>query len=231
MPYFFEPDIATTQALLANEAHHAVRVLRLRVGDAVQVLDGQGREYEATLLTTSDKSCSLRIEKITESPPESNSQFHLVVAPTKNLDRMEWMVEKCVEIGLAEISFVKCRYSERKELKLGRLHKIAVSAMKQSKNLFLPKLNPLEPLELVLPSISQPAKFIAHLEAGERNELSRSISNTIPSCVLIGPEGDFSTDEIKLARQHGFVPVSLGNSRLRTETAALVATTLGRMIS
>jgi 16S rRNA (uracil1498-N3)-methyltransferase len=204
----FAPDLtpaAATYQLSEEESKHAVRVLRLNEGDAIDLLDGRGGLYTATVADANPKRCQLRITHHETVAPRPYFT-HVAVAPTKNLDRMEWFVEKAVEIGVERISFLRCARSERRELKLERLEKIAISALKQSGQAWLPETT-----------------FIAHLEAGERTALAQVASAGLGCCVLIGPEGDFTPAEINLALGRGIRPVTLGASRLRTETAALAA--------
>ena len=244
MPLFYCPDIATRHELPEEEAAHALRVLRLGVGDKVQLTDGVGHFYEAIIADVSGKHCNVVLLSRTEPAPLWQGHPHLAVAPTKNMDRMEWLAEKATEIGFDELSLLDCRYSERRVVKTVRLDKILVAAMKQSLKATKPILHPMMPFDKFVrqPFIGQ--KFIAHcysdneLAAGAENEADRSLSscktdfrvslhNALNShedaLVLIGPEGDFSVDEIRLALSLGFQSVSLSASRLRTETAALVA--------
>lgn len=229
MPVFYEPAIAHRPILNESESHHAVKVLRLAAGSFVEIADGAGTRYGAEITRPHPKHCEVRILAKTAAPPRP-CHVHLAIAPTKHLDRTEWMLEKCVEIGLDEISFLETRYSERRVLKLERLHAVAVSALKQSGQGWLPKLNPLRRLGDFLEmfdsrfSILNSQRFIAHLAKGERKLLHREAASGGRYCVLIGPEGDFSAEEIEHALAAGFQPVSLGPSRLRTETAGLVAT-------
>lgn len=228
MPVFYEPALAERPVLSEAESHHAVKVLRLTAGQVIDVADGAGSWFRAEITRPHPKHCEVRILDKTIAPPRP-CHVHLAIAPTKNLDRLEWMLEKCVEIGLDEISFLETRYSERRVLKLERLHGVAVSALKQSGQGWLPKLNPLvrfgEFLEKV--SCQLPAAhcqlFIAHLADGERKLLHQEAASGGRYCVLVGPEGDFSPEEVQEAQAAGFQPVSLGPSRLRTETAGLVA--------
>ncbi|MFD1872753.1 16S rRNA (uracil(1498)-N(3))-methyltransferase [Hymenobacter bucti] len=225
MPTFYAPDMApgqTTFLLPEDESKHAVRVLRLVAGDAVALVDGRGTHYTATVADANPKRCSLRItaEEVIRPRP---TYTHVAVAPTKNLDRMEWLVEKAVEVGLERLTFLRCAHSERRELKLERLEKIAVSALKQSGQAYLPQLDEMTDFTDFLQEIDPATTFIAHLEAGERTALAQVIGTAPRCCVLIGPEGDFSPAEIELALGRGVRPVTLGASRLRTETAALAA--------
>ena len=221
----FAPDLtpaAATYQLSEEESKHAVRVLRLNEGDAIDLLDGRGGLYTATVADANPKRCQLRITHHETVAPRPYFT-HVAVAPTKNLDRMEWFVEKAVEIGVERISFLRCARSERRELKLERLEKIAISALKQSGQAWLPQLDELVDYAAFVASVAPETTFIAHLEAGERTALAQVASAGLGCCVLIGPEGDFTPAEINLALGRGIRPVTLGTSRLRTETAALAA--------
>ncbi|GAB2723186.1 ribosomal RNA small subunit methyltransferase E [Hymenobacter frigidus] len=221
----FAPDLtpaAATYQLSEDESKHAVRVLRLNEGDAIDLLDGRGGLYTATVAAANPKRCQLRITHHETVAPRPYFT-HVAVAPTKNLDRMEWFVEKAVEIGVERISFLRCARSERRELKLERLEKIAISALKQSGQAWLPQLDELVDYAAFVASVAPETTFIAHLEAGERTALAQVASAGLGCCVLIGPEGDFTPAEINLALGRGIRPVTLGTSRLRTETAALAA--------
>jgi 16S rRNA (uracil1498-N3)-methyltransferase len=221
---FYQPRLGSAPYLDEDESRHAVKVLRLGAGAVVQVVDGAGTWHEAVITRPDARRCELEIRRSWTEPPRPY-RVHLAIAPTKNLDRIEWLTEKCVEIGVDEISFLETRYSERRHLKLDRLERIAVGAMKQSLKARLPVLNELRPFAewLAETSVAGTQRFVAHLEVGERYLLQTAAQPTGSYCVLIGPEGDFSPDEIAAARQAGFQPVSLGESRLRTETAGLVA--------
>ena len=221
----FAPDLtpaAATYQLSEDESKHAVRVLRLATGDAVALLDGRGGRYQAAIAEANSKRCQLRITRHETSPPRPYFT-HVAVAPTKNLDRMEWFVEKAVEVGVERISFLRCVRSERRELKLERLEKIAVSALKQSGQAWLPQLDELMDFSAFVAAVTPETTFIAHLEKGERTALAQVAGAGPGCCVLIGPEGDFTPQEITLALARGIRPVTLGDSRLRTETAALAA--------
>jgi 16S rRNA (uracil1498-N3)-methyltransferase len=225
MPVFYQPDLSTNPFLDESESRHAVKVLRLGAGDRLRVADGRGGWYEAEITRPDARRCALRIlsRTVTEQRP---FHVHLAIAPTKNLDRMEWMLEKCVEIGLDEISFLETRYSERRSLKLERLHNLAVSALKQSGQGWLPTLNGMVRFGEFLSTLStapSAQRFIAHLAEGERKLLHHEAKPNQQYVALVGPEGDFSEEEVRQALAAGFRPVSLGPSRLRTETAGLVA--------
>ncbi len=223
MNLFYTPNIETTDELPEEEAAHCMRVLRLQQGDELMLTDGKGCFYKAEIAGTSGKRCRVRIIERTEQEPLWNGHLHLALAPTKNMDRTEWFVEKATEIGFDELTFLNCRYSERRTVKPERVDKILVSAMKQSLKARKPVLNEMTDFRKF---VSQPftgGKFIAHCHPGEKTPLKQAIRPGDDSLVLIGPEGDFSEEEVALALSCGFVPVSLGKSRLRTETAALVA--------
>jgi 16S rRNA (uracil1498-N3)-methyltransferase len=223
MHTFYAPDLtAATYTLPEDESKHAVRVLRLGLGDEVALLDGRGGVYQAAVADANPKRCQLRISGQEQIAPRSYFT-HVAVAPTKNLDRMEWFVEKAVEVGVERISFLRCARSERRELKLERLEKIAVSALKQSGQAWLPQLDELQDYAAFIRELTPATTFIAHLEAGERTDLKQVVGLAPQCCVLIGPEGDFTPAEIELALSRGIRPVTLGASRLRTETAALAA--------
>ena len=223
MHTFFAPDLAgTTYTLPEDESKHAIRVLRLGAGDVVELLDGRGGRYAAAVADANPKRCQLRITRHEMVLPRSYFT-HVAVAPTKNLDRMEWFVEKAVEIGVERISFLRCARSERRELKLERLEKIAISALKQSGQAWLPQLDELQDFAAFVAEVTPETTFIAHLEEGERTALAQVAGAGPGCCVLIGPEGDFTPAEISLALGRGIRPVTLGASRLRMETAALAA--------
>ncbi|AHJ98011.1 16S rRNA (uracil(1498)-N(3))-methyltransferase [Hymenobacter swuensis] len=225
MPHtFFAPDLTTapTYQLPEDESKHAVRVLRLTEGDPVLLVNGQGSVYEAAVAEANPKRCLLRVVQ-TQQVARRAYQVHLAVAPTKNLDRMEWLVEKATEMGVDTITFLRCARSERREMKLDRLEKIAISALKQSGQAWLPQLTELTDFGRFLPTVAPETTFIAHLEDGERTPLARVAALGSGCCVLIGPEGDFTPQEIAAAFARGIRPVTLGASRLRTETAALAA--------
>lgn len=224
MPIFYQPHVRQGELYLdEEESRHCAKVLRKRQGDVITVVDGFGTFYEVVLQDTHPKKCTFAI---TSKQAESASAYsiHLVIAPTKNTDRMEWLIEKITEIGVDSIQFVQCRYSERNILKLDRLQRKAISAMKQSERAFLPQLKPMIPLTSWRASDgSSPQRFIAYLSAPPPPELFQACHAGQDYVILIGPEGDFSEEEISWAGSQGFQAVSLGKNRLRTETAGLVA--------
>ena len=221
MHQFYAPDIETNPILPAEESHHAVKVLRLAAGDTIVVLDGKGKTFYATISVADAKGCILNSLELKQESKGRDYRLHIAIAPTKNMDRLEWFVEKATEIGIDEISPIFCRYSERKVLKNERLEKILVSAMKQSIQPFLTKLNEPQSIKDFLKNASADQKFIAHCHEADKKLLSRTVEAGKEVLILIGPEGDFSEEEVELAIEKGFVPVSLGENRLRVETAAL----------
>lgn len=204
------------------ESKHCVRVLRKKDGDAINVTDGKGNLYECVITEAHQKRCSFEI-KNTIVQKKLAPNLHIAIAPTKNIDRFEFFLEKATEIGITEITPLKSFHSERKNIKLDRLEKIVVSACKQSKNFHFPKLNDLTSIKEVLQS-NEKQKLIAHCEEKDKTEL-KSLQFQEETLILIGPEGDFSSEEIQNALKAGFQPISLGESRLRTETAGIVACT------
>lgn len=236
MQLFYSPDI-TPSALCTldpEESRHAVRVLRMRQGDPIDVTDGRGALHHCTILEASEKGCV--VQPLTSDLRPPTSDLHLAVAPTKNPSRMEWLVEKAVEMGVGDITLLRCDRSERSFLKTERLQKLAVSAMKQSLRTLLPAIGEAVVLRDWLHSKfkiqNSELKLIAHCEAGQpRTPLADLLEPGRPATILIGPEGDFSAEEIALALELGFRPVSLGPSRLRTETAALYAVAAFNLIN
>lgn len=225
MHLFYVPGISGAECTLSEEeSKHAVRVLRLKTGDRVQVIDGAGGWYEAEIGDDHPKRCLLRLlEK--KNGAKHPYLLQLAIGPTKNIDRMEWLVEKATEIGLDILSPIDCRYSERSAVKSDRLQKIAVSAMKQSLKSWLPEIREMESFRDFLAAHQDfdGQKFIAHCYDSPKTLLKEAYTKGRNALILIGPEGDFSEEEVKAATGAGFTPVSLGQARLRTETAGLVA--------
>lgn len=226
MHLFYQPAIAPadpTGTLTEEDTRHAVKTLRLGTGEPIVVTDGRGNRYVSVITKADAKQCAFRVERVEITPPRP-FQVRIGVAPTKNLDRIEWFVEKAVELGIERISFFFGQHSERRVLKLERLEKIAVAAMKQSLQAWLPQLDQAVPFAQLLPTIRDAERFIAHLpDDGEAPHLFRLAQPTASYTVLIGPEGDFSAQEVQQATAAGFRMVTLGPNRLRTETAALAA--------
>ncbi len=223
MQLFYAPDIESSLELPAEEAAHCLRVLRLNVGDALTLTDGKGCMYDAVISAATNKRCQVKIMAVHEQAPLWKGRIHLALAPTKNMDRMEWLAEKITEIGVDEITFLQSRHSERKVLKTERIDKILVAAMKQSLKARKPILHDLTDFSKFLRMHEATRKYIAHCHDLPKNVLHRTAGEHEDSIILIGPEGDFSVEEVEQALAHGYESVSLGNSRLRTETAALVA--------
>ena len=224
MHLFYTPDLKDdTYRLSEEESKHCVRVLRLTEGDPLFLIDGKGLFCEAVIVTAHPKACALKVVDRKSNYGKRDFQLSLAVAPTKNIDRFEWFLEKSTEIGIDKVIPLICRYSERKEIKPERLEKVMVSAMKQSIKAYLPVLSPLQTFKETIKSSLSGQKFIAHCYEGEKQLLRDVVIPGKDVLILIGPEGDFSTEEVEMAINEGFVPISLGNSRLRTETAALVA--------
>lgn len=223
MALFYAPDIETTWELPEDEAAHCLRVLRLGIGAELDLTDGKGHLYKTVISSIAGKHCYVEAKEIVETPKGWKGHLHIAIAPTKNIDRIEWMIEKATEIGIDEITFLNCRFSERKVVKTDRIERIVVSAMKQSLKSYKPIVNELVDFKRFLSAEHQGAKFIAHCYDSEKNLLKDVLASGIDATVLIGPEGDFSHDEVQAAIESGYTPVSLGNSRLRTETAGLVA--------
>ena len=224
MDLFYTPHILETLTLNEEESQHCVKVLRHTTGDIIEIMDGCGTLHSARITSPHPRHTEV---EILETMPNYNSHpYHLTmaVAPTKNIDRYEWFVEKAVEIGVDRIVPLLCRFSERKVVKRDRLEKIVVAAAKQSRKAKLPTVEELTPADEFIKSFSGKL-FIAHCHEGEKSHLMKVVDGT-EIAVMIGPEGDFSDEEVALALAHNAQPVSLGESRLRTETAAVVATTI-----
>lgn len=223
MHVFYTPDIDTSPELPEEEAGHCLRVLRLGLGDEVMLTDGKGFFYKAVISAATGKRCQVKVVEKIEQEKFWKGHLHLAMAPTKNMDRIEWFAEKATEIGFDELSFLNCRFSERKVIKTERIEKIVVSAMKQSLKARKPIVNEMTDFAKFMQRDFQGQKFIAHCYEGEKPLLKEVLKPGEDALVLIGPEGDFSPEEVQKAEALGFQPISLGKSRLRTETAALVA--------
>ena len=245
--YFYVPEAATQVELPAEEATHALRVLRLKGGDEIFLMDGEGSFYRAEVTATSSKRCLYEIKEAMPQERAWKGHIHLAIAPTKMMERIEWMAEKATEIGFDELSFLNCQFSERKVVKTPRIDKIVISAVKQSHKAWKPVVNELESFKDFIQTPRPGRKFICHCyEEIEKKDFfqeisslsngadAKSASSSAPAdakdasssadiTVLVGPEGDFSIDEVRLALENGYESVSLGTSRLRTETAGLVA--------
>jgi len=261
--FFYCPDIASG-FLPEEESRHALRVLRLGVGDELNLMDGRGSFFRATITATSGHRCAFAVDEQTTAEPEWSGHIHLALAPTKNIDRIEWLAEKATEIGIDRLSLLNCQFSERTSVKTDRLERILISAMKQSHKARLPQLDDMQRFsDFISQEDLPPMRFIAHCyemddvgggtkpllsdlllreayqhpksiaqpndQSSSRSPLFNVQCSMFNVLVLIGPEGDFSVDEVRAAHAHGFRSVSLGTSRLRTETAALTAVHLMRL--
>lgn len=222
---FYAPDIETTLTLPESDSGHCVRVLRMQSGDSLEVVDGEGTLYRCVLADAHPKHASVEIVSRLHLPKVWPGNITIAIAPTKHNDRMEWLVEKLVEIGVDRIVPLRCRYSERKDINRARLEKIAVSAMKQSLKAVLPQIDEMTPYKAFIDSCDNGSdRFIAYCDPDiPRRLLARELRPGHDTVILIGPEGDFSKEEIVSAIDTGWAPVTLGDNRLRTETAALVA--------
>jgi 16S rRNA (uracil1498-N3)-methyltransferase len=226
MQLFFEPEIARG-FLSEEESQHAVKVLRLQSGDEISIIDGRGGLHQAEITLAHPKKCGFSIIESKLEYGKRNYKLHIAIAPTKNIDRFEWFVEKAVEIGIDEITPLICRFSERKVLKTDRIEKIIVSASKQSLKAYVPKLNEAISFnDFLKQNHDQSACFIAHCYNNDKQEFRTLIQKQEDILILIGPEGDFSETEVQDSLTKGFKAVSMGSSRLRTETAGVVACTL-----
>ncbi len=233
MQLFYYPNLdnSTTQFVFTpEESHHIVKVLRKKENDDLLITNGKGYLFEAKILLADAKKCKAQITATTKKHRKMY-WFHLVVAPTKSNDRFEWFLEKATEIGVDEITPIICERSERKIVKPERMEKVLQSAMKQSMQAYLPKLNPAVTYNEFIDQERKGLLFIAHCEEDEKLELKRCVAPDKDITILIGPEGDFSRHEIDKAYKKGFLPVSLGKNRLRTETAAIVACTTVNLIN
>jgi len=220
---FFQPHLAEGILHLdADESRHAVKVLRKKKNDLIKITDGKGFFYDAIITTPDAHHCTFEVQNKVQEVART-FRIHVAISPTKNADRIEWFVEKAVEFGVDEITLVECDHTERQHLKVERLEKMAISAMKQSLRASLPIIHPLTNFRNVILSSSASEKFIAHVDHENQNHLLKAAKPAMSYIILIGPEGDFSEEELHLADAHGFIKVSLGPTRLRTETAGLAA--------
>ena len=223
MNLFYQPQLP--QGILhldADESRHVVKVLRKKQGDYIRVTDGKGFFYDVVINQADPRHCTFDVTKKIQSPSR-NFAIHIAISPTKNADRIEWFVEKSVEFGIDEITLLECDHTERQHLKVERLEKMAISAMKQSLKAKLPVIHPLTSFQNTILSGHASEKYIAHVDSENPNQLQHIVTAGTSYLVLIGPEGDFSDEELTLANTQGFKKISLGPSRLRTETAGLAA--------
>lgn len=225
--YFFVPDAGLKGELPADEAVHALRVLRLQSGDEMFLMDGDGSFYRAEVAVAAGKRCTYNILETMPQQRAWTGHIHVAMAPTKVMDRVEWFAEKATEVGVDEFSFLNCKFSERKVMREDRIEKIVVSAVKQSRKPWKPVVNPMISFADFIRMPREGRKFIAHcydeFERVDLFDMLQSGDRDAEAIVLIGPEGDFSIDEVRMAIDCGYESVTLGKSRLRTETAALSA--------
>ncbi|MFN7847435.1 MAG: 16S rRNA (uracil(1498)-N(3))-methyltransferase [Bacteroidota bacterium] len=223
MYLFYQSDIINNSIcnLSEDESRHCAQVLRLKFGDVIHITNGKGSLYTATLNEVHHKQCVVSVQQEHRQQKSESFRLHMAIAPTKNMDRTEWFVEKAVELGIDEITPIICARSERREIKTDRLKKVAISAMKQSLKNFLPQINEAVPLKKLLEQPIKDQRFICFGDAADEANLAHAKVNEYHNLFLIGPEGDFTAQEITAAIEKGYQPLNLGKSRLRTETAAL----------
>jgi 16S rRNA (uracil1498-N3)-methyltransferase len=234
--YFYVPNAGAKSELPPDEALHAVRVLRLKDGDEIFLIDGEGTFYKAKVTLPTAKRCGYDIVETLPQEKGWHGNIRLAVAPTKMMERMEWLVEKATEVGFDEVSFLNCRFSERQTVRCDRIEKIVVSAMKQSRKPWKPVVNALQDFKAFVAQPRTGRKFIAHCykEIARKDFFSLLMEDDMRGgigdiTVMVGPEGDFSTDEVRLAMEHGYESITLGDFRLRTETAALAAVMMAQL--
>ena len=239
--YFYVPDAAAASELPQEEAMHALRVLRLTEGDEISLVDGEGTLYRAVITSATGKHCHYDIAESLPQQRPWKGRLHIAMAPTKMMERTEWMAEKVTEIGVDELSFPECRFSERRKMRKERVEKVVVAAMKQSHKAWMPQVNDMCAFKQFIDNERGGRKYICHCyNEIERRELTSLLRESAESnaatgdtsdedvTILIGPEGDFSVEEVRYAISKGYKSTSLGPSRLRTETAAIVAATVAR---
>lgn len=237
--FFYAPEAAAVEELPQDEAVHAIRVLRLQPGDEIFLMDGKGMFYRAEITLVTNKKCLYRIVETMPQEPIWRGHIHLAIAPTKMMDRMEWMAEKATEIGFDELSFLNCRFSERTKIRTDRVEKIVVSAVKQSHKAWKPVVNEMQDFKAFISQPRAGRKFICHCYEEISKEDFFSLVSSVSQgnhsqenddiTVLVGPEGDFSIEEVRMAMEHGYESVTLGKSRLRTETAGLQAVSMSNL--
>jgi len=222
MELFYDPDFKGEGILCEPESKHCINVLRHKAGDIITIANGDGSYFKCRITEAHHKRCKLTsIDTIQHKKPDY--KVHLAVAPTKSIDRFEWLIEKAVEMGIHEITPLLCAHSERKKLRIDRVERIAISAMKQSLKAYMPIVNDLTTFQDFIKKIKSSQTYLAHCYDEEKTPLKNAYQLKADAVLCIGPEGDFSIDEVKLAKEHGCHMVSLGTSRLRTETAGIAA--------
>jgi 16S rRNA (uracil1498-N3)-methyltransferase len=225
MQLFYCPDINPSQTYTLNkeESMHCVRVLRLKENEIIHITDGLGNLHKAEIIEALPRACSVRIVETKTNFEQRDYYLHIAIAPTKNIARIEWFLEKATEMGIDEITPIICDNSERKTINKDRLEKILISAMKQSLKAFLPKLNNITPFNQFISGISEKNKFICYCQQDDRKFIKQAYKPKESVLILIGPEGDFSEKEVEMALKNNYQKITLGKQRLRTETAALYA--------
>lgn len=224
MQLFYAYKIEGSKAFLdTEETRHCTKTLRKKIGDSISFTDGCGEIYEGNIVDYSKKECQLEIIKTIQAKKTKKFKTHIAIAPTKNINRLEWFLEKTTEIGIDDVSLLLCQRSERKNVRIDRLGKIILSAAKQSLKSWFPKLHDLQKFKNFVSQAQASKKFIAHCNSENLPHLKTLVAKQEDVLILIGPEGDFSLEEVALAKEHGFEEISLGESRLRTETAGIVA--------
>ena len=232
--FFYVPNAGQENEMPTEEALHALRVLRIKSGDEINLMDGVGNFYRAEVTLAATKRCLYEVKEVLPQQPAWHGHVHLAIAPTKVMDRFEWMAEKATEIGFDELSFLNCKFSERKTMRTVRLDKIVISAVKQSHKAWKPIVNQMVSFKEFIAQPRKGRKFICHCyEEFEKvdlmTELQKPFDEDADVTVLVGPEGDFSVDEVKLAIANGYESASLGTSRLRTETAGLMSVAMANL--
>ncbi|MBR8534609.1 16S rRNA (uracil(1498)-N(3))-methyltransferase [Carboxylicivirga sediminis] len=222
MELFFDPKFDGNGILNEVESKHCINVLRHKAGDKVTVANGKGQYYSCQIINPHPKRCELELIN-TENFPPRPYKIHLAVAPTKSIDRFEWMIEKAMELGVDEITPLLCQHSERKKIRTDRIERVVIAAMKQSLKAYLPKINELTPFDVFIKQLKDSKAYIAHCYESNKRPLKLAYQAQSNCILCIGPEGDFSEQEVEMAVNANFQPVSLGSSRLRTETAGVVA--------
>ncbi|MGI6232623.1 MAG: 16S rRNA (uracil(1498)-N(3))-methyltransferase [Prevotella sp.] len=232
--YFYVPQARESQALPPEEAAHAVRVLRLSAGDEIFLMDGEGSFYDAHVTEADKKHCFYEIDKVQPQSRSWKGRIHLAIAPTKMMERMEWLAEKATEIGFDELTFLNCDFSERRQVRIDRIDKIIVSAMKQSRKPWKPVLHGMTSFHDFIANPRSGHCFIAHCyDEVNRVDLYHTLSKLSPEedvTILVGPEGDFSIHEVQAAIDAGYCSISLGSARLRTETAGLYSVMMAQLV-
>ncbi|MCK4664053.1 MAG: 16S rRNA (uracil(1498)-N(3))-methyltransferase [Bacteroidales bacterium] len=224
MNIFYTPDILSDNYTLnETESKHCVKVLKHKVNDLIYLIDGKGGFYTAKITDNNHKKIKFIVQKVIKEYNKSNFYLHIAMAPPKNISRFEWFLEKTTEIGIDEITPIICEHSERKIINIERLNKIIISAIKQSKKAYLPKLNEIEDYKTFINRSLSDTKYIAYCNETELKTLKSIYNNETKVLIMIGPEGDFSPTELLLAEKNKYEGISLGKSRLRTETAGIVA--------